>query len=173
MRAISAVLGAALVLTAGNSALAQSAGSGSLKAGPQAYHVTYTLTQMDGAKRIGVQRYTMSVTADNEEAHMKLGSRVPVETGTGNNSQFQYIDIGLDIRATLHEFSNGLELYSEVEESGVASASNTLLHVPVIRHTDLTDSTLLTVGKPITLGSLDQPGSTEHLNVEVSIEPIR
>jgi hypothetical protein len=152
MRAMSAVLVTVLVLAAGNNALAQSTASESLKTAPQAYHVTYILTQIDGAKRVGVQHYTMSVTADDENADLRLGSRVPIEVGSTESAnpalstQIQYLDIGLDITAKLLAFSNGLELYSHVDQSSVANPSGTLLHQPVIRHSNLTNTTLLIPG---------------------------
>jgi hypothetical protein len=37
----------------------------------------------------------------------------------------------------------------------------------------LQSTALLTAGKPVMLGSLDVPGSTRHLDIEVVLEPVR
>jgi type II secretory pathway component GspD/PulD (secretin) len=120
-----------------------------------------------------VQHYTLSVTGDQREAEIKLGSRIPINVGGSPSSDVQYLDIGLDIEASLREFSNGLELYSRVEQSSVAAPTSPLLRQPVIRNSSLKNTTLLTPGKSVMLGSLDEPGSTDHLDVEVSLEPVQ
>jgi hypothetical protein len=164
---------AAMMVAAGVFAVAQSPGNGDLKTGPEAYKVTYTLTEVAAGKRTGVQHYALSVTGDQRTAEVKLGSRIPVNVGSAPSSDIQYIDIGLDIEASLREFSNGLELYSRVEQSRVAGPTSPVAHQPVIRSSSLRNTTLLTPGKSIMLGSLDEPGSTDHLDVEVLLEPIQ
>src|SRR3978361_763773 len=44
------------------------------------YRLTYTLTEADGGKRIGLQHYSMVVTG-GQRTMMKEGSRVPLTTG--------------------------------------------------------------------------------------------
>ena len=171
MRVMSAVFGTAFVLVAGSSALAQDPAS--MKAAPHAYHLTYTLTEMNGTKRVGVQHYTMSITDDNENADFRIDSKVPVEVGSGTDSKTVDLEVGLNLRARLRQFSDGLEISSYVQPTDFVDSSASPLHRPVIRDTNLMNTAILVPGKPVTLGSLDEPGSTEHLDVEVSIEPIR
>ena len=65
-------------------------------------------------------------------------------------------------------------LKSKVEESGlVEDRSIAGVQDPMVRQTILEGSTLLQPGKPVALGSLDIPGSTRHLDVEVLLEPMR
>jgi hypothetical protein len=44
---------------------------------------------------------------------------------------------------------------------------------PVIRQANLDCTSLLTPGKPMMLGSLDAPGSSRHLDIEVVLEVVR
>lgn len=44
---------------------------------------------------------------------------------------------------------------------------------PVIRQAELKGAVLLTSGKPLVLGSVDIPSSTNHLNIRVVMEPLR
>lgn len=147
------------------------------------YRLTYTVTESDGQKRLGVQHFSLTVTAGAASATLKLGSKVPVTTGSyqgGNNpvqSQFTYLDVGLNLRARLSLPANGtISLDSQVEQSSVTDSiamNSDTVHEPVIRQAVLQNTAELTPGKPVMLGSLDTPGSTRHLDVEVVLEPVK
>ena len=112
---------------------------------------------------------------------MKLGSRVPIPSGTSStsangaltNTQYQYFDVGLNIEARVREFDSGVEVFSNVDQSGIGEEESAMKGTPVIRHSSLQNTALLTAGKPMMLGSLDIPGSTRHLDIEVVLEVVR
>jgi type II secretory pathway component GspD/PulD (secretin) len=137
------------------------------------YRLTYAITELDGGKRIGVQHSSMIVTS-GQRTQMKQGSRVPVVTGSDKgDSQVQYVDVGLNFDATLDQYANGARLSTKVEQTSVAEEkSGVPSQDPVIRQTVLANTSLLQPGKPVVLGSLDIPGSTRHLDVDVLMEPI-
>jgi hypothetical protein len=143
------------------------------------YHVTYTLTVTEAGKRVGIQHFTMTVSAPTNHGTVKMGEKVPVITGSygpnpqaGVQTQFTYLDVGINIDAMLAEDANGLELTSKVEQSSVAPAPVKLDEVnePVIRQMVLSNTSLLVPGKPVTLGSLDLPDTTRHIDIEVTAE---
>lgn len=143
------------------------------------YRLTYTFTEMDGSKRLGTQHFAMIVVS-GERTTLKQGSKVPIVTGSFDNgksaaqTQMEYVDVGLNFDASLDESVNGVRLRSKVEQSSIAEqASSTGIQDPVIRQTVLTSTSFLTSGKPLVLGSLDIPGSTRHLDVEVVMEPVK
>ena len=151
------------------------------------YKLTYTIAESEAGKRIGVQHFEMVVTG-GQLTVLKQGSKVPVVTGTytaasnASQNQFTYLDIGLNFNATLDEFTNGVRLRTKVEQSSVADSANgpaeavirqALPTDPVIRQTSLEGTALLIAGKPQILGSLDIPGSTRHLDLEVEMDVIR
>ncbi len=142
------------------------------------YRLTYTFTETDGGKRIGVQRYAMVVMA-GQRVQMKEGSRVPLVTGatkadSGLAKQTQYIDVGLNFDSTLQEHGSGFQLRSRVEQSSIAEEKSGVgPEDPVIRQTSLEGTSILPEGKAVQLGSLDTVGSTRHLDVEVMVEPVR
>jgi type II secretory pathway component GspD/PulD (secretin) len=151
------------------------------------YRLTYTVTDMDGDKRIGTQHFSMVVAA-GQETKLKQGSKIPVATGSyaspgsaaanaasaGVQTQFTYLDIGMNFSATLDEFANGVRLRSNVDQSS-ASEDKSIAGVqePIIRQTQLTGAAFLTPGKPLKLGSIDIPGSTRHLDIDVVMEQLR
>jgi type II secretory pathway component GspD/PulD (secretin) len=144
----------------------------------KAYRLTFTTTETDGSKRIGVQHFAMIVTP-GQRTVLKQGSKVPIATGsyntTGNTAQtqFTYLDVGMNFDATLDEVANGARLRSKVEQLSIAEQTSGVgLQDPIIRQSALEGTSFLTLGKPLVLGSIDIPGSTRHLDVEVVMELI-
>jgi type II secretory pathway component GspD/PulD (secretin) len=143
------------------------------------YRLTYTTTETDGSKRIGVQHFAMIVVA-GQRTVMKEGSKVPIATGsysatgnTGAQTQFTYLDVGMNFDATLEELANGARLRSKVEQLSIAEQTSGVgLQDPIIRQSSLEGTSFVTLGKPLVLGSIDIPGSTRHLNIEVVMEQV-
>jgi type II secretory pathway component GspD/PulD (secretin) len=146
----------------------------------RSYRLTFTLAESDSGKRIGVQHFS-AIAIGGQRTTLKQGSKIPVVTGSfeptnasgGTQTQFQYLDIGLNLSIDLNDSSNGLRLSTKVEQSSV-SQSTTIADVqePVVRQTVLESSSIITPGKPLSLGSVDIVGSTRHIDIEVIAEPI-
>jgi len=143
------------------------------------YRLTYTISEMDGGKRLGSQHYAMVLTS-GQRTQMKQGSKVPVVTGTNNKdsgtmeSAVSYLDIGMIFDATLEESANGVSLRSKVEQLSLAEEKSGLgVQDPVVRQTSMEGTSFLVPGKPLVLGSVDIPGSTRHLDVEVVMEQVK
>jgi hypothetical protein len=142
------------------------------------YHLIYTLTESDGAKRLGVQNFVLTVSSDREAApsELKVGSRVPVVTGLkdSSNPQITYVDVGLTIQARIQRvFPGGLEVFSAVEQSSVAPSPDDKIVQPLIRSSNLRDVAVLYPNGSVSLGSFDVPGSTRHYEVLVTMKSIR
>jgi type II secretory pathway component GspD/PulD (secretin) len=140
------------------------------------YRLTYTVTEMDGGKQIGVQHYTIML-ASGQATSLKLGNKVPIATGpaSAQMTPFTYIDVGMNIDATLTELGENTMLKSSVDRSSVAPEKSDTgggTQQPVIRQATLKGESLLAPGKSVALGSLDIPGSTSHLNVDVVMDPL-
>lgn len=173
----------------GAAARAQSADKGPAQTGPaHTYRLTYTVTESDGGKHTGAQHYTMTIVALPNcgfgpgpcHAQLKQGSKEPLITGgysheaaPGTEYQFTYIDVGTNLDARLSETADGLQLTTKVEESGIEEPGNLqAMKDPVIRQAVLENSTMIRPGTPVVIGSVDVPGSTKHLDVEVALERV-
>jgi type II secretory pathway component GspD/PulD (secretin) len=144
----------------------------------QVYRLTYTISDRDNPSR-GEQRYTL-IVASGDRTIFKQGDRVPIITGrTGENpappsNQVQYVDVGVNIDATLATSSNALTLSSKFELSSVANPTAGLnAGDPDIRQTVLQETSTLTLDKPLVLGSLDLPGAMRHQEIQVVAELVR
>jgi type II secretory pathway component GspD/PulD (secretin) len=145
----------------------------------KSYRLTYTFTEMDGGKIIGTQHSTM-VVVSGQRTILKQGSKIPIVTGSYDSgkseaeSQVTFIDVGVSFEVLLDESLNQVRLSSKLEQSSVAEQVSGLgAKDPIIRQAVLQGTSFLTPGKPLVLGSLDMPGSTRHMDVEVVMEPVK
>jgi type II secretory pathway component GspD/PulD (secretin) len=144
------------------------------------YRLTYTVTEMEGTNRISTQHFAM-IMASGQQTTLKQGSKVPIATGSysaaspanATQTQFTYLDVGMNFDATLIELGNGVSLRSSVERSSIAEEKSGVGEQdPIVRQTSLRGTSFLTPGKPLMLGSVDVPGSKRHLDIEVVMEQL-
>ena len=187
MKLATNLLSIALALSLGTSALAaQTPTPRPLPAiptdphpGPDAksYRLTFTITENDNGKRIGTQHVAMVVLTGGRTT-LKQGSKIPVATGSystngtaGSQTQFTYLDVGLNIDASLDDLGDSTHLRAKIEQSSLADSTDIAgVREPVIRQTVMEGTSIMILGKPVMLGSLDIPGTTRHLDIEVVME---
>jgi len=138
------------------------------------YRLTYVIAEFDSAKRTGSEQYSL-IVIQGERSELKQGTRVPIVTGTfshdnaASESQTQFVDVGLSIEAKIE----GARLHSKIERSSVSEEKSGVgPQDPIIRQTVLNGMTILPLGKPLVLGTIDVPGTTRRQEVEVSAEPV-
>jgi type II secretory pathway component GspD/PulD (secretin) len=144
------------------------------------YRLTYTIT--DGDLPAKIDQHYMLIVASGDKTVFKQGDRVPIITGrTGDkdnpaqpSSQVQYVDVGINIDATLTTSADALMLSTKFELSSVANPTGGLsAGDPDIRQTVLQETSTLTPDKPLVLGSLDLPGTTRSQQIQVVAELVR
>ena len=143
------------------------------------YRLTYTITESDAGKRIGTQHF-MLILVSGQRTTLKQGSKVPIATGTfdsgkaSTQTQFTYLDVGINIDSTLDDSPNGVRLKSKVEQSSIGDSTVVAdVREPIIRQSIIEGVSVLTLGKPLVLGGLDIPGSTRHLDIDAMVELIK
>jgi len=141
------------------------------------YRLTYTMTERDGSKIIGVQHVSF-IVASGSRTDFKQGSRVPVVTANlssgSASSEITYLDVGQEVDASLDGYLDGVRLRTKVVQSGIAEDKSAVgPQAPIIRQITYEGTSTLVQGKPLVLGSLDVPGSTRHQEVEVVSELVR
>lgn len=140
------------------------------------YRLTYTMTEMQGDKPGASQHFSMTV-AENGHGTIKHGDRVPIATGAMetahpspvNQVQFQYIDVGVSISASL----DGSILRTKFERSTVSDQKSTVgIQDPIIQQVSLENMSRFEPSKPLVVGTVDLPNSTRSVQIEVIAEPI-
>jgi type II secretory pathway component GspD/PulD (secretin) len=139
------------------------------------YRVTLTINESDNGRRTGTQHFALTVTGDNK-SFLKQGNRVPIVTGSfdkdtsNSNTQIQYLDVGINIEATI----SGVGLRTRIEQSSIAEEkSNVGIQDPIVRQTTLESQSTFVPGKPVSVGSIDIPGTTRHQDIEAVAEVLQ
>lgn len=137
------------------------------------YKLDLAVREMDGSKVVNTRNYTINQRGD-DWGRFRVGSRVPVVTGTANNipTQVQYIDVGLNADCHVVETADGPTLNWTIDLSSAApeTVSN---GQPVIRNVRSQGQTLLTFNKPIVLSSSDDLSSTHKFVFEVTATKVK
>ena len=179
MKPTKMILGLTLALAFGGPAARGQTNSvpSPVQAGSKTYRLTYTLTETDGGKRVGTQHFALIVVSGRKTV-LKQGTRVPVVAGSvstsgGAQTQFQYLDVGLNIDASIDESADGVKLNTVVEQSSIAEEKSGFgTQDPIIRQAKLEGTSILTAGKPLILGSMDIPSAARRLDIEVLLEHV-
>jgi type II secretory pathway component GspD/PulD (secretin) len=148
------------------------------------YRLTYTVTEMDSGKRVNIRHFAM-IDASGQQATLKQGSKIPIVTGSystggadakaaaGVQTQVTYLDIGMNFDATVTTVGDSITIKSNVEQSSLADEKSGVgPEDPILRQTSLKGVFSVTPGKPVMLGSVDIVGSTRHLDIEVTVDPL-
>ena len=136
-----------------------------------AYRLDFSVKELEDGKTINTRQYSMNLQADDAN-EIKIGTRVPVETGQG---QFQYMDVGTNIWCRIGERSDGIPLSVKAEISNFAIAEQSSGHElhPLIRQLQIKASTLAQLGKPMVVGSVDDPNSKRQFQLEVTVNKLK
>jgi len=142
----------------------------------QPYRLDFSFNEVLDGKNVNTRRYSMNLTA-GESNEIKIGTRVPVPTGGsggGTNTAFQYMDVGTNIWAQLREHGDEwvLVVRSEVSNLDMEAGEHPAL-APVVRQIKISGDTLPVIGKPILIGSVDDPNSKRQFQLEVTVTKLR
>jgi hypothetical protein len=141
-----------------------------------AYRVDFSLNEMDDGKKINTRQYSMhSRSGDWNE--IRIGTRVPVESKQG---EFQYLDVGMNIRCRLTDQQDwaslganvSLSVRAELTNFAVPEQQQQTMH-PSIRQMRMEASTVAVLGKSMVVGVVDDPNSKHQYQLEVTVTKLR
>ena len=144
----------------------------------QPYRLDFAFNELSDGKIVNTRHYSMNLTA-GESNEIKIGTRVPVTSASSPGTdvvQYQYLDVGTNIWAQLREHGDEWVLVVRSEISNLDTTSDSphfAAAAPVVRQIKISGSTLLVVGKPILIGSMDDPNSKRQFQMEVTVTKLR
>lgn len=140
------------------------------------YRLDFTLSELDDGKKINTRQYSMH-SRPSDWNEIKIGTRVPVEAKQG---EFQYLDVGMNIRCRLNDQTDQASLGNNVALSVHADLSTFAVPEqqgqsmrPAIRQMKIEASTIVTLGKPVVVGVVDDPNSKHQYQLEVTATKLR
>ncbi|HMD83510.1 MAG TPA: hypothetical protein VKO18_02275, partial [Terriglobia bacterium] len=140
------------------------------------YKVEFTVNELDNGKKINSRSYSMQIRAEavakwTDMKRLRVGSQVPVATGSSGG--FHYMDVGMNIDCRLLPMGNGKVAigtnweYSSVEGEQVHEAPN-----PVMRHVRSEVEAVIPLDKATVISEMDDVASTHHFVFEVKVTKI-
>ena len=140
------------------------------------YRLDYTVFELEDGKKINSRQYSMNVNG-GEQNQMKIGTRVPV---TIKADEIQYMDVGTSIWCRLRDHKDVLWLNDDVLLNAKMEISNFAIPEqqgqstrPAIRQMAIEASTIATLGKAMTVGTVDDPNSKRQFQLEVTVTKLR
>jgi hypothetical protein len=148
---------------------------------PAVYRVEYVVREIEKGKAVNARTYVLIAQSGlkgkgPERAAVRVGSRVPIATGTpkSDNASYTYLDIGINIDCTLWDTDKGLIVHTNLEMNSVANSEmSSTPSTPVIRRLHLEDDTLVVVGKSAVVGSIDDVTADRRYEVEVTATTVK
>jgi len=166
-----------LILMVGGIRKASAQDSSPSKSAPEAerivnaYRLDFSVNETEDGKKINTRQYSMNLNGD-DNSDIKIGTRVPAE---GKDGEFSYLDVGTSISSRMHERGGQMALFVHAEISNFAipdQAQGNSSH-PVLRQLKIGASTLVVLGKPMLLGSVDDPNSKRVFQLEVTVTKLK
>jgi type II secretory pathway component GspD/PulD (secretin) len=152
---------------------------GDLDRPAKTYRLTFTIKESDAGKPDDPRHVSVVVVLGNK-SEVKQGTKIPIVTGSSDdksstaNTQVQYLDVGLNIEATLDSSGDGLRLRTKVLQSSVAvEKSNVGIQDPILHQTVLDGQASLVEGRPTILGTLETPGGAGTEEFDVVAEAVK
>lgn len=143
------------------------------------YRVEFRIRDGSAPAGQSARRYAMLVALVDGSGHgsFRVGDRVPVATGSfqsgGNttvNTQFNYIDVGVNIDTRLNEREGKLVLNSTLDLSGVMDRKpGVSAPAPTIGQIKIVVDSAIVPGKPALVASIDDPVTLHRLDVEALV----
>jgi len=166
-------IAAALLIFTSAVGLAQ---SGDTKPAPDQvryFRLDFAIQELDGGKVTNSRHYVMSIETLTDTSSIRTGSKMPVATGTlgGQDSQFTYVDVGVNIDCRKAAVVNG-DLALNVSADVSTAAPSPSMH-PIIRQNRWSSNVIVPVGKPTVIFSSDDLTTKGQIQLELTATPIQ
>jgi hypothetical protein len=136
-----------------------------------AYRLDFSLNQLDDGRTTNTRQYSLNLVPGYQGSQeLKIGTRVPIEMKQG---EMQYLDVGTNLWARMIPLGDAVELEARADLSSFADSEQAnRTSMPLIRQLHINGSTIATLGKPMTLGVVDDPTSKRQFQLVVTVTKI-
>lgn len=133
-----------------------------------AYRVDFAISELQEGKEINIRHYSMDLNS-GPWTQIKIGTRVPV---AATHDSFQYVDLGTSLDCEIGEQGEDLSLDVRSDFSSLSSPEERIGQ-PIIRQIKINGRTLAVPGKPIVIGSVDDPNSNRQFQLEATVTRLK
>jgi len=172
----SAVLLIATALTcfgqSANAPVNKSAEENTQKLERKFYKLNFVVRELEGEQVINSRSYSMIMSNDDDEGHIRTGEQVPFDSGgPGGTPQWQQINVGVGIDCKrLRDLGDRLTFKILADISSVAGTRDSApAPHPIIRTNRWESDVLLPLRQPTILYSSDDPASKRKMQLQVTV----
>lgn len=146
------------------------------KAAKNFYQLTFVAREMEGERVINSRSYSIIMRSDTERGAIRAGEKVPFASTSGANTQWQQVDIGINIDCRrVEEVGDRLSLsltaaISSMIEDPHENASSSAQ--PIIRDNRWESTVVVPLRQATVLFSSDDLGSKRKMQLELTVLPL-
>jgi hypothetical protein len=141
---------------------------------PAVYRVEFNIRDGSEAAAKAGRRYAMLIEA-NGKGTFRVGNRVPIATGGAQVGQYQYFDVGVNIECRLRESNGKVDLNADIEVSNIVEHEKGAAAIPpnpTVSSIRLSVGTIVDLGKPALVASIDDPVTMRRFDVEATVTKV-
>jgi hypothetical protein len=135
---------------------------------PTPFQVEYTIHDANDSASKNGRHYVLQIDNLNSRGTIRSGAKVPYTTG----AQWNYADIGVNIDCRLYERDGRLMMNSSFDLSSIASSAQSGAN-PTVNQVRTETSTVVTLGKQMTLLTIDDPQIQRKLQVDTLVSQVK
>ena len=140
------------------------------------YQLSFVVQEMENERVINSRSYSMIVHG-TEQSSIRAGEKVPFSSISGANTQWQQINVGVEIDCQHLEISeNKVSLDIKAEISSVMEtnkADGPPPSLPIIRNNQWGSKVSVPLRQPSIIFSSDDPASKRTMRLQLTVTPIR
>ena len=136
-----------------------------------AYRIEFNVREIEDGKRLNSRNYMM-VVEDGSYGMIRVGNRVPI---VGGEKGLQYNDVGMNIDCHPRGREDSVALQIGLESSSVVAQEQppTANTNPVFRQQRSNITSVVTLGKPTLVASMDDVVSNRRYEIEVTATKVK
>jgi hypothetical protein len=140
---------------------------------PTPFQVEYTIRDANDPAAKNGRHYVLQIDNMNSRGTIRSGAKVPYPTGTANGAvtQWNYADVGVNIDCRLYEKDGRLMMNSSFDLSSLSSNSSG--GGPTVNQVRNETGTVVTLGKEMTLLTIDDPLIQRKLRVDAIVSQLK
>lgn len=140
------------------------------------YQLNFVVQEIENERVINSRSYSI-IMRDSERGSIRAGEKVPFTSGTATTTQWQQINVGVDIDCrSLEDLGTGVSLYIKADISSVMDShpeNSVAATLPIIRNNQWESTVVLPLKQPTVLFSSDDPASKRKMQLQLAVMLIR
>ncbi len=140
------------------------------------YQLDFLAQELESGRVINSRSYSMILNSDTKRSSIRAGEKVPFASSSGTTTQYQQIDVGVNIDCReLQELGDRValmvhaEISSVIENRGETSSPQSL---PIIRNNSWESTVLVPLKQPTVIFSSDDPASKRTMQLKLTVVPV-